>query len=136
MITGSTGIGNQGGNGNRYGGNGKGKGGRNGQGSTSTQRLATSGIPQANVTAVSTVHGVVNSHDLAGMSVTLDDGTNLYVQLGTSRYNQSAGFAPRAGEGVTIMMFPGDLGVYSAVTLTLDSTGQMYSFRDANGRSL
>ncbi len=94
------------------------------------------GIPQADISGAMTVHGLVNSFDLTGMSVTLDDGTLLYVQLGNSRYNQSIGFAPALGEGVTINGFPGDQGLYSAIAVTADSTGATYSFRDTNGRPL
>jgi hypothetical protein len=120
----------QGGNG-AQGSNGQGYGG---QGNSSSP--TGTGIPQANITSSSTVHGIVNSYDLTGMSVTLDDGTSLYVQLGNSRYNQSIGLAPAAGEGLTITGFPGDQGLYSAITVTLDATGQTYSFRDASGRPL
>ena len=71
-----------------------------------------------------------------GLSLTLDDGSAFYVQLGNSRYSQSIGFAPAVGEGVTVYGFPGDQGAYSAITVTLDSTAQVYSFRDATGRPL
>lgn len=137
IITNSTGNGNQGGsNGNGYGGNGQGNGGQNGQGGNSTQSQAGSGIPQATITGASTVHGVVNSFDLMGMSLTLDDGSSLYVQLGNSRYNQSIGFAPATGAGVTVTGFPGDQGLYSAITVTLDSTGQVFTFRSETGQPL
>ena len=116
IITGTTGNGNQG----AAGGQGRAQG--------------TTG--QANVANSSTVHGIVNSYDMFGMSLTLDDGTSLYVQLGNSRYTQSIGFAPLAGEGVTVNVFPGDQGSYSAITAVLDSTGQTYSFRDETGRPL
>jgi hypothetical protein len=137
IITNSAGNGNQGGsNGNGYGGNGQGNGGQNGQGGNSTQSQAGSGIPQATITGASTVHGVVNSFDLMGMSLTLDDGSSLYVQLGNSRYNQSIGFAPATGAGVTVTGFPGDQGLYSAITVTLDSTGQVFTFRSETGQPL
>ncbi len=123
IISSTNGNGNQGGNGSQ-GANGQGNGA---QGSTGM------GIPQADISAATTVHGVVNSVDFTGMSVTLDDGTALYIDLGNSRYIQSIGFAPAAGEGVTIHGFPGDQGLYSAITVTIDSTAQIYTFRDANG---
>jgi hypothetical protein len=62
-------------------------------------------------------------YDQMGLSITLDDGSALYVQLGNSRYNQSFGFAPQIGEAVTIYGFPGDQGLYTAITVTLDGTG-------------
>jgi rubrerythrin len=137
IITNSAGNSNQGGsNGNGYGGNGQGNGGQNGQGGNSTQSQAGSGIPQATITGASTVHGVVNSFDLMGMSLTLDDGSSLYIQLGNSRYSQSIGFAPATGAGVTVTGFPGDQGLYSAITVTLDSTGQVFTFRSETGQPL
>lgn len=129
IIAGAMGNGNQGGRGN-------GNSGANVQGGGSAQGLTGSGVPQANVTNVTTVHGVVSSFDLMGMSLTLDDGTSLYVQLGNSRYNQSIGFAPTVGEGVTVTGFPGDQGLYSAISVTVDSTGVTYTFRSETGQPL
>ena len=129
IVTSAMGNGNQ-------GGNGQGNGGQNGQGGTSTQSQSGSGIPQANIAGASTIHGVVNSFDLMGMSLTLNDGTTLYVQLGNSRYSQSIGFAPTVDEGVTVTGFPGDQGLYSAITVKLDSTGQVYTFRSETGQPL
>ncbi len=136
ILSSTNGNGNQGGNGSQ-GANGQGNGaqGSNGQGGNGGQTTGT-GIPQANISGAITVHGIVNSFDLIGISVTLDDGTVLYVQLGNSRYCQSIGFAPAAGEGVTINGFPGDQGLYSAITVTIDSTSQSYAFRDANGNPM
>ena len=136
ILSSTNGNGNQGGNGSQ-GANGQGNGaqGSNGQGGNGGQTTGT-GIPQANISGATTVHGIVNSFDLIGISVTLDDGTVLYVQLGNSRYSQSIGFAPSAGEGVTINGFPGDQGLYSAITVTIDSTSQTYAFRDANGNPM
>jgi hypothetical protein len=108
-------------------GNGGGQGGGNGLGS---------GSGQANIAGATTVHGTVVSFDQMGLSLTLDDGSAFYVQLGNSRYSQSIGFAPQVGDGITVNGFPGDQGLYSAITVTLDSTAQTYSFRDETGRPL
>jgi len=115
-------------------GQGNGAQGSNGQGNGG-QGTGT-GIPQANVSGATTVHGIVNSFDLTGISITLDDGTTLYVQLGNSRYSQSIGFAPAVGEGLTIYGFPGDQGLYSAISITVDSTGAIYTFRSETGQPL
>ena len=125
IITSTSSDGNSNGNGNQ-GSNGQGNGGQG----TGT------GIPQADISGATTVHGVVNSVDLTGMSVTLDNGTILYVDLGNSRYIQSIGFAPAVGEAVTINGFPGDQGLYSAITVTVDSTGAIYTFRSETGQPL
>jgi hypothetical protein len=123
------GNGGQGQGGQGQGGQGQGGQGQGGQG----QGMAASG---ANIAAATTIHGTVVSYDQFGLSLTLDDGTAFYVQLGNQRYNQSLGFAPAVGEGVTVYGFPGDQGNYSAITVTLDSNGQVYSFRDETGRPL
>ncbi len=122
------GQGNSGG-GQATGGQGQGGQGQGGQGSG--QASATGGMAQADLTAATTIHGTVVSFDQMGLSLTLDDGSAFYIQLGNSRYSQSIGFAPAIGEGVTVYGFPGDQGVYSAITVTLDSTAQVYAFRDA-----
>lgn len=67
------------------------------------------------------------------MSITLDDGAALFVQLGQSRYSQSIGFAPQAGEGVTVYGFIGDQSMFSTITVTLDLTGQVYTFCTETG---
>ena len=110
---------------------GQGQGGQDQGGQGSGQASATSGMAQADLTAATTIHGTVVSFDQMGLSLTLDDGSAFYIQLGNSRYSQSIGFAPAIGEGVTVYGFPGDQGVYSAITVTLDSTAQVYAFRDA-----
>ncbi|MFZ5856898.1 MAG: DUF2202 domain-containing protein [Chloroflexota bacterium] len=137
IIT-STTTGNGNGNGGQgAGGQGQGQGnGGQGNGGQGQGQGAGTGIPQASITGATTVHGTVVSYDLTGMSITLDDGTALYVQLGNSRYNQSIGFAPQIGEGVTIYGFTGDQSLFSAITVTLDSTGQVYTFRTETGQPL
>jgi hypothetical protein len=119
------------GNGQGQGTGSQGTGGQGQGGQGAGQASATGGVAQADLTAATTIHGTVVSFDQMGLSLTLDDGSAFYVQLGQSRYSQSIGFAPAVGEGVTVYGFPGDQGVYSAVTVTLDSTAQVYAFRDA-----
>ena len=138
ILAGATSNGNQGGaNGNGQGGNGQGGNGGSGQGNAASgSQSATNGVPQANVTGATTVHGTVVSYDLMGLSLTLDDGSALYIQLGNSRYSQSIGFAPQVGETVTVYGFNGDQDMFSAITVTLDSTGQVYTFRSETGQPL
>ena len=124
------------GNGQGNGGGGQGTGGQGQGGQGAGQASATGGVAQADLTAATTIHGTVVSFDQMGLSLTLDDGSAFYVQLGNSRYSQSIGFAPAIGEGVTVYGFPGDQGAYSAITVTLDSTAQVYSFRSETGQPL
>jgi uncharacterized protein YpmB len=85
---------------------------------------------------ISTLHGSVNYYDLLGISVTTDNGQTLYIKLGNKRYNQSLGFAPQAGEGITISGFVNEEGHFNAMTVTLDTTGRAFAFRDAEGSPL
>jgi len=109
---------------------GQGTGGQGTGGQGAGQSSAT-GTTQADLTAATTIHGTVVSYDQMGLSLTLDDGSAFYVRLGNQRYNQSIGFAPVIGESLAVYGFPGDQGAYSAITVTLDSTAQVYAFRDA-----
>ena len=128
-------TGEQGGNG-QQGGNGNGNGGGNGQAGQAGQGQVGSGVPQANISGAITVHGVVNSYDGMGISFTADDGQVLYVDTGNMRYSQSIGFAPVAGEGMTVVMFLGDEGTNSAISVTMDATGMTYTFRNETGQPL
>jgi len=129
FITGSMGNGYQGGRGN-------GNSGANGQAVQADPSLAGSGVPQADISGAVTVHGVVNSYDTMGLSFTTDDGQAVYVDTGNPRYSQSLGFAPVGGEGVTVVMFYGDQGVNSAISITMDATGVTYTFRNELGQPL
>jgi hypothetical protein len=86
---------------------------------------------------VTTLRGTVSGYDGRGLTITADDGQSFFVELGNSRYNQSIGFAPQIGERVTVQAFiPGSQDLYSAITVTLDGMGQIYTFRDALGNPL
>jgi hypothetical protein len=86
---------------------------------------------------VTVLRGTVSGYDQRQLSITADDGQLLTIELGNSRYNRSIGFAPQVGERVTVQAFvPGSQDSYSAITVTLDGTGQIYTFRDALGNPL
>lgn len=86
---------------------------------------------------VTVLHGAVSGTDRRGMTIATDDGQSFYVELGSPRYNRSVGFAPQIGERVTIQAFvPNSKTTYSALTVTLESTGQVFTFRDALGQPL
>lgn len=127
--------GTSGGNG-QQGSNGNGNGGGNAQAGQAASGQVGSGVPQANISGAVTVHGVVTSYDGMGISFTADDGQAIYVDTGNMRYSQSLGFAPVAGDGMTVVMFYGDQGVNSAISVTMDATGMTYTFRTETGQPL
>ncbi|GAB4501857.1 MAG: hypothetical protein Fur0035_14010 [Anaerolineales bacterium] len=116
-------------------GNGQNGGGNNGQGGYGQQNG--SGVPQAsaNLSAATTVHGIVASYSYGTLTVTLDDGQTIGVQTGNQNFAQSIGFAPSAGQGITLQIFPGEQsGLYSAISATLDDSGQTFTFRESSGQ--
>ncbi len=131
IMSGSTGNGNGGSS------SGQGNGNRGGQGGAANN-TASAGVPQvqaqANVAGASILQGTVSAFDYGTLTLQTADGQVLGVQLGNQNFATSLGFAPQVGETVTVYGFPGDQGLFSAITVTIDSTGQVYTFRDANGR--
>ncbi len=129
ILSGSTGNGNGG-----QGSNNSGQGNQGqGQGQGGTSKGNGSGTGQADLSAASTVHGTVSAYDYGTLTIQTADGQVLGVQLGNQNYVNSLGFAPQVGEGVTVYGFPGDQGLFSAITVTLDN-GQTYTFRESTGR--
>ncbi len=122
----------QGGQGQGQGGQGQGQGAMQGQGQGAQGQGG--GVGMADISGATTVHGVVTSFDGFGFGMTTDGGTTMYVQLGNYNFVQSLGFAPAAGTGVTVYGFTGDQGNFTAITVTIDGTGQVYAFREATGR--
>lgn len=129
IVTGQFGNGNQGQSG--QGGNGY-RGGQNDQ----SAGAASAGVPQssADITGASTITGTVSAYNLASLTVQTGDGQIVVVQLGNSQYASSLGFHPQVGQYVSVYGFPGDQGLFSAISVTLD--GQTYAFRDEFGRPL
>jgi hypothetical protein len=132
IVTGQTGNGYS--NGGQAAGQGGGgyRGGQNGQ----TVDPSTAGVPQVNadISGASSIAGTVSAYDLATLTVLTSDGQSVVVQLGNASYSQTAGFAPQIGQSVTVVGFPGDQGLFSAISVTID--GQTYAFRDELGRPL
>jgi hypothetical protein len=86
---------------------------------------------------VTVLHGSVSSNDRRGVTITVDAGQSIYIELGNPRYNRSIDFAPQVGEQVTVQAFiPERKTSYSGIIVTFDRTGQVYVFRDALGQPL
>jgi len=90
--------------------------------------------PQADITGASTISGTVSAYDTVNLTILTSDGQTVIVQLGNSFYSQSIGFNPQIGQSITLVGFPGDQGLFSAINITVD--GQAYAFRDEFGRPL
>jgi hypothetical protein len=140
IVTGQSGNGNQGASGNGQSGQGtQGQGGngyRGGQNNNQSAGATSAGVPQSNadITGASTVTGTVSAYDLVSLTVQTSDGQIVVVQLGNSQYANNIGFYPQIGQSVSVYGFPGDQGLFSAISVTVD--GQTYTFRDELGRPL
>lgn len=134
IATGQNGNGNQGTSGNGQSGQG-GNGYRGGQNGSPADTVSAS-VQQnnADITSASTITGTVSAYDTINLTILASDGTSIFVQLGNSFYSQSIGFNPQIGQSVTVYGFPGDQGLFSAISVTVD--GQTYAFRDELGRPL
>jgi hypothetical protein len=98
--------------------------GQHGANGTGTSQSATS----------SEIHGTVSAYEYGVLTLQSDDGQIVGVELGNQNYVASLGFAPQIGEGVTVYGFPGEQGLFTAITITLDGTGQVFTFRESTGR--
>ncbi len=122
------------GNGNGTRG-GYGWGGSNGQGNNGQSNGSAVPQAQANLRNISTLSGVVQAYAYGTLNLLTDDGQTLGVQLGNQNYVSSLGFNPQPGQHLTVTGFPGDQGLFTAITITLDD-GTIYSFRQETGRPL
>jgi len=121
--------------GTKKGGNGY-RGGQNEKTINGNVPSTNSGVPQVNadISGASTIYGTVSAYDLVNLTIATIDGQTIAVQLGNSQYTNSIGFYPQIGQSVSVIGFPGDQGLFSAITITLDD--QTYAFRDEIGRPL
>jgi len=136
----------QAGNGNSNGGQAAGQGGGGYRGGQNGSSAGTSAVvpvpsasstvqqPQADITGASTITGTVSAYDLVTLTVFTADEQSVVVQLGNASYAQSIGFNPVVEQSVIVNGFPGDQGLFSAISVTID--GQTYTFRDELGRPL
>lgn len=86
--------------------------------------------------SILTLSGVVSVFDSTRFEIITDDRQIIPIEIGNVRYNQSIGFAPLLGERVRVDGFWDASGGFSAVTVTRESTGEVFPFRNASGHLL
>lgn len=123
-LTFTPGNGNQG-----QSGNGQGNGGQGQSNGSAVPQVQARG----SMANTSTVHGTVQAYAYGTLTIITDDGQTLGVQLGNQNYVASLGFNPQVGQGLTVTGFPGEQGLFTATTITLDA-GATYTFRQDTGR--
>jgi hypothetical protein len=93
-------------------------------------------VREGETISIVTLTGAVSAFDSIRFEIIADDGQIIPIEIGNARYNQSIGFAPQVGERVRVDGFWDTNGGFSAVTVTIESTGQVFTFRDALGHPL
>jgi hypothetical protein len=111
-------------------GNGYGNSNQNG----SNGNAAGGSQSQVNVADAYTVQGTVSAYQYGTLTIVTTDGQIMGIELGNQNYTTTLGFVPQVGDSVTVYGFPSAEGLFSAITVTVDSTGQVFTFRDLGGR--
>lgn len=75
-----------------------------------------------------TLQGVVVSYEYGTLTVTQEDGTPLTVSLGNPAYVSEIGFAPQAGDVLSLTGYYNADGAFSVVSITT-ADGSTYTFR-------
>jgi hypothetical protein len=111
-----------------------GNGNRNGQSDANGVSSAQSNPVEQMVGDPWMAGGTIGAVDDFGLTLVLDDGSEVYVELGPPNYWQAQGVALAAGDVVTIDGFAGEMGYHAAVVTT--AGGQEILLRSEDGQPL
>jgi hypothetical protein len=119
--------------------NGSANGNRNGQsGANGVSAAQSNPVEQTNSLQMVgdpwTASGTISEVDDFGLTLVLDDGSEVYVELGPPSYWQAQGVELAIGDVVTIDGFAGDMGYHAAVVTTAD--GEEIYLRTEDGQPL
>lgn len=84
---------------------------------------------QADLVNVTSLHGTVSAYQYGMLTIVSDDGQTVGVQISNQNYATSLGFAPTAGQGLTVTGFTGSEGLFTATQIVMDD-GSTYTFRE------
>lgn len=108
--------------------------GQNGKGNQGTTGQGVAGQAGVMSTELITYHGEVVAYEYGTLTLLTDDGITVGVATGNQNYSLSIGFVPTVGETVTVTGYQNPEGLISAATITLDSSGVVFTFRGEAGR--
>lgn len=118
-------------------GYGNGKGNRFGNSGNTPSTAQNNPNPQADISQATTVQGVVVKFEYGTLTLQTESGELIAIQLGNQNYLRQVNFVPLIGENLSVVAFPGDQGLLTAINITRLSDGSIYSLRDSsNGRPL
>lgn len=92
--------------------------------------------PQNEMSEWATFSGVVSDYVAPNFSLLTPDGRSIPAELGNTNYVASLGLTLKDGETVTVTGFWDTNGGLALKSLTIDSTGQSFVFRDDQGRPM
>lgn len=92
--------------------------------------------PQNGLTEWVTYSGTVTAYSGAQFTLVTADGQSIPAEPGNISYQSEIGLALQDGEAVTVTGFWDANGGLALGSLTLDSTGETFTFRDELGRPL
>ncbi|MFN2195064.1 MAG: hypothetical protein ACK2UW_02940 [Anaerolineales bacterium] len=117
-------------------GNGRGyRGGNQGNAASPETARSGSGVPQAELPAWESYHGVVQSVDATGFNLLADDGQVLWVDSGNQNFVQSLGMNLEPGEALTVTGYWVE-DTFTAGQIQVDASAAVYQLRDDYGRPL
>jgi hypothetical protein len=92
--------------------------------------------PQNEMSEWATFTGVVSDYVAPNFSLLTPDGQSIPAELGNTNYVASLGLTLKDGDAVTVTSFWDTNGGLALKSLTIDSTGQSFIFRDEQGRPM
>ncbi len=92
--------------------------------------------PQNGLSEWLTLQGVVSAYSGNRLTLLVDGGQPVSVELGSLNYINSLGIALQDGMEITVIGFWDMNGGFSLRSLTVDATGLTFEFRDDFGRPL
>lgn len=113
---------------------GNGRQGRGSQGNGRNGGQSGEPNPQSGFTGWTTYQGVVSSFAAPNLTIVTAEGQSLTVQLGNQNFAANMGLTLQSGDQVTLTGFQDPGGSIAVGSLTLDATGQTFTFRTNNGR--
>jgi uncharacterized protein YdeI (BOF family) len=108
--------------------------GHNGENRGTANEQVSVAAPQNGLNEWLTLNGVISEVALPGFTLLADDGQVILVELGNPNYISSLGLTLQDGDRVSVTGFWDANGGFSLGSLTLETTGQQFTFRDASGR--
>ncbi len=106
------------------------RGGRNASPSGNQPAAQNNPSPQADLSQMVTLEGSVVKYEYGTLTLSTENGEVVAIQLGNQNYLRSINFVPVQGENLTVIAFPGEQGLLTAVSITRMSDGSVYNLRD------